>query len=706
MATVNINKPPLASSSPSESTAPPPGYVDVATAAAESSKKQLAADPDPRILTKKGLVAPAVADMEAVPPPPSLATLRVLIAGDGDDAVNLVLTIIDWIADGKYIGNQQPYPLPHCDDAAAVQMYTCEIRKKTFALRKPGSSDEPKSLADMVAGTAAVSKLFGFKSDQLELVEVKNALNDKGERVTVEFIFLPQPAVLLALKNSHPYGYLDALFAILGLAYRDNGALYGLFYVTDQNELALTMFVDQFASLCPNLTYIMANYEPRTVIMDGGAYLDVRQRIAPIHALLDARNVTLTAIPVTTTRPLVDRPARTAFYYQQLGRVIDILIGFNRLDSAVSAHTAKLSMPPALEMWTPQALLDFLDAGSKLFNEKSQGYRQQRVAIDQRIKEFDQRIAKCTEAKATADAAIKRHETVKVYVPGLMVVVVGITSVAVNHFGPVVTVLAVCMLAAGTIGLMQVSERKAQQLKATRDKAEKQLPELATEKSKVGGMLPEVAVKIKAVANWQAMLELVRNACPTGKDVSVAALIPLRKPLISLCSRAASDSPTLNEDLADLAMAFLGTTGDDAKRVRSFLYSLATQLRQSRAESSSSAAVQRELAVEPLTEEPPEPAAARPVGKIVAMPVILRPGNDVPKIEEARQGPPVPDADYLGVTFEEIMSEHDHGLVIPELPPPLLVMPGLPPPLELVEPGPVDRAAKLSHQSQEADELL
>ncbi|KNE54049.1 hypothetical protein AMAG_00052 [Allomyces macrogynus ATCC 38327] len=669
--------PSLASPSPSESAASPPGYIDVVTAAAESSKTLLAADPDPMVLDKKGIAADMAAYVEEVPPPPVLAALRVMIAGDGDDAVNLVLSFIDWISGGRYIDKQKAYPLPHCDDAAAVQLFTCQVKKSLFGLRKPGSTNAPQSLADMVKETAAASKLFGFRSDQIELVQIKDGEGDgDDELVTVEFIFLPQPAVLQALKCAKPYGYLDALFALLRLAYRDNVALYGLFYVTDyltgQNELALTMFVDQFASLCPNLTYIMANYEPRTVIMDGGTYLDVSQRIAPIKALVDKRNVALTAIPVTTTKPQVDRPAREAFFYQQHAAVVEILVGFKRLGSAVSAQTAMLPMPPALEMWTPR-LMDFLDAGSKLLAEKSQWHQQQRIAIDQENKQLDQRIAECTKTKASAYADITRHQKLKVYAPGAMVVVVGITSVAANHFGPVVMVLAVCMLAAGTVGLMQASESKAQQLKTVCDEADKQLPELGAKKAEVNGMLLDVAHKMKAIANWQAMLEPVRDACPTGKDVSVAALIPVRKPLISLCARAASDLPPREEDLGrprhglprhhgrrrqpSAHASVLARRADQEGTYREFF---------------ANGSVGRTGCCETVHGRAAELAAARPVGKVVAMPVILRPGNEVPKIEEAHQGTPVPDAEFFGVTFEEIMNVHGPDLEMPGLPPPPL----------------------------------
>ncbi|KNE54048.1 hypothetical protein AMAG_00051 [Allomyces macrogynus ATCC 38327] len=539
------------------------------------------ADPDLAVILKKEMGINTAAGFKNVLLPASTTTLRVLISGDGDDVVDLVSTFIDCIAGGQYI-DKQTYPLPHCDTNAAVQLYTCQVKKSTFALRHSGSNAEPKSLADMIKETEAVSQLFDVKSDQLELVQIKDDKDDNDELVTVEFVFLPHPVVLLALKSLQPYGYLDALFALLGLAYRDNGALYGLFYVnewlTSQSELALTMFVDQFASLCPNLTYIMANYEPRTVIMDGGTYLDVSQRIAPIKALVDKRNVALTAIPVTTTKPQVDRPAREAFFYQQHAAVVEILVGFKRLGSAVSAQTAMLPMPPALEMWTP-ALLGFLDAGSKLLGESNQGHQQQRVAIHQWIKQLDQHIVECTKTKASADTAITRHQKLKVYTPGFMVALAVVASTAANHSGLVVTALAVCML---MVGLMQVSQSKTQQIIAARYKADKQLPKLEAKKAEVNGTLLDVACKIKAIAKWQAMLELVRDACPTGKDVSVAALISVCKPLISLCFRVALDLPTRDEDLADLATAFLGGTCGDTGQVHSLLLALAAQIKKQR----------------------------------------------------------------------------------------------------------------------------
>ncbi|KNE64938.1 hypothetical protein AMAG_10603 [Allomyces macrogynus ATCC 38327] len=638
MATNTITLP--SASSSSESAAPPPKY-----GAAEPATAPPAADPDPLVLAKKGLAAGA--NFEEAPLPVSMTTIRVLISGDGDSPADLASNTIDWIAGGQYIGEPMTYPLPHCDDNAAVQLYTCQVKKSTFALREPGSNDAPKSLAELVKETESASRLFGIKSDKLELVQVKDK-DSKDELVTVEFLLFPQPAVLLALKNSHPYAYLDVLFAILRLAYRADGALYGLFFVTDfqvgQNEHTLTMFVDQFASLCPNLAYIMINYEPRTVIMDGGSYLNVSDRIAPIQALLDARGVQFTAIPATTTMPLVDRPPRLAFYYQQLALVIDILINFKRLGLAVSAHTAKLPKMTALEMWIP-ALLDLLQAGSKLLDEKHQILQLRRDAIAKKIKEYDQRIAECTETMATADAALARQSQLKVYMPGVMVVLVGITSVAANHFGPVVTVMAVCMLAAGAVGLMQASESKAQQLRVASDEAKNRLPELTAGKTRVEHMMPAATVNIKAIAKCLDMLKSVRDACPTGNDVSVAALIPTRDALIKLCSRAVADLPMRDEDLAELGAAFLRTTGDDAGQVRDLLISLAAQVKKPRDESSAHTGS--------------EPAAARPA--VIAMPALFNP-NAEQKVRVAAQGPPVPNVHYASAALEQYVKLYNWDL--------------------------------------------
>ncbi|KAJ3362665.1 hypothetical protein GGF32_005687 [Allomyces javanicus] len=404
-------------------------------------------------------------------------------------------------------------PLPHCSSDDSVTVFTVLVEKKSlFHLRMRGSTEAPKSLNAVVQAAKSEAKLFGLKSDRLELVPAEV---DEDE--------LP-------------------------------------LYLSGLNTHLLTLLVDQFATLCPHVTIILANYEPRTAMIDGSRYLDLTTRSLPIKARLDQRNVSFDMIPVTITEPLVDRPARTAFYYQQRAAVIDEI---RRLvsDSTATASTARIRKHVFVEIWTGSVDASINAVRAMISDTKATLDHDHALLVEEAelwADRVDEKASKITRI----EARLERHEKRKhIYYLGqiLMTTLAAILAKYVN--------IAAAAAITGTLAvliLMAVHDRQdaVEKLKTARKKPKALMSQLRKEKQAADSKVKSIDAQRAAIDEWSARLDALRNAVQSDY-LTVAALLAMRGPLVRLTQNVISgDSKPQADDLVDLALSFLDNPND------------------------------------------------------------------------------------------------------------------------------------------------
>ncbi|KNE54047.1 hypothetical protein AMAG_00050 [Allomyces macrogynus ATCC 38327] len=491
--------------------------------------------------------------------PPSLTRHRFLISGDDS---TLAVSVIEWLAAGAHI-DRKVVPLPHCSSDEVLLVFTFLVEKKSmFHLRMRDSTEVPMSLNAMVQTSKSEAKLFGLKSDRLELVPVEMGKDELP--LLIEFIYLPNSLALLAISEQNPYAYLDVLHAVLDLAYRNGGALRGLIYVGDylsgQNPNTLTVFVDQFATLCPHVTFILGNYEPRTVIIDGSRYLDLTTRFIPIKARLDQRNVSFEMIPVITTEPLVDRPARTAFFHQQRASVVDALRPLVS-ESTVTSNTARIRKHVFVELWTGSVLAS-IDAVRAMTSEIKAMLDHDHSKLVQEAKLCADRVDGKTSKNSRMEAKFKRQEHRKpIYYLGqiLMTTLAAFLARYINA--------AAAAAITGTFAVLFLvavidSQDAAEQLKTVRKKPKALISQLRKEKREADAKVKNIEAQLAAVHEWATMLDALQ-ASVQDKFMTVAALLAMRGPLARLAESAVSGDPEPQaDDLIDLVVSFLDNPDD------------------------------------------------------------------------------------------------------------------------------------------------